>query len=125
MTVAVEGAFERLGVKAIGTCSQHRGDADVVVKLEILAAVVRAGCHVGGQLVPVGGRSDEVWVLGRTVAATKGGCCPRRGDAEQLCKQQQCCATKISVQNMEVPKLRDKVKAFLDQHPEFCDSFME
>ena len=97
VTVAVEGAFERLGVKAIGTCSQHRGDADVVVKLEILAAVVRAGCHVGGQLVPVGGRSDEVWVLGRTVAATKGGCCPRRGDAEQLCKQQQCCATKISV----------------------------
>ena len=40
-------------------------------------------------------------------------------------KKEKLSATKISVQNMEVPKLRDKVKAFLDQHPEFCDSFME
>ena len=44
---------------------------------------------------------------------------------QEKAKIEKLSATKISIQNMDVPTLRDKVTAFLDQHPEFCDSFME
>lgn len=47
-------------------------------------------------------------------------------DAQQeKAKKEKLAATKTSVQNMAETKLRSRIAAFLDQHPEFCDSFME
>ena len=39
-------------------------------------------------------------------------------------RREQLSETKSHVQTMNESKLRDKVKAFLDDHPEFCDDFI-
>lgn len=44
---------------------------------------------------------------------------------QEKAKKEKLAATKTSVQNMAETKLRSRIAAFLDQHPEFCDSFME
>ena len=44
---------------------------------------------------------------------------------QEKAKKEKLAATKTSVQNMAETKLRSKITAFLDQHPEFCDSFLE
>ena len=44
---------------------------------------------------------------------------------KEKAKIEKLSATKMSVQNMDVSMLRDKVTVFLDEHPEFCDSFIE
>lgn len=44
---------------------------------------------------------------------------------QEKAKKEKLAATKTSVQHMAEAKLRSRIVAFLDQHPEFCDSFME
>ena len=44
---------------------------------------------------------------------------------QEKAKKEKLAATKTSVQNMAETKLRSRIAAFLDQHLEFCDSFME
>lgn len=44
---------------------------------------------------------------------------------QEKAKKEKLAATKTSVQNMAEAKLRARITAFLDQHPEYCDSFME
>lgn len=44
---------------------------------------------------------------------------------KEKAKKEKLVATKLSVQNMAEGALRSRVAAFLEQHPEFCDSFME
>lgn len=40
-------------------------------------------------------------------------------------KKEKLAAAKIRVQNMAEPVLKNRIKEFLDQHPEFCDVFMK
>lgn len=44
---------------------------------------------------------------------------------QEKAKKEKLAATKTSVQNMAEATLRSRIATFLDQHPEFCDSFME
>ena len=44
---------------------------------------------------------------------------------KEKAKKEKLSAAKMSVQNMDDSILRNKVIAFLDKNPEFCDSFME
>ena len=44
---------------------------------------------------------------------------------KEKAKKEKLAATKISVKNMKETELRNRIAVFLDQHPEFCDSFME
>lgn len=43
---------------------------------------------------------------------------------QEKAKKEKLSATKQSVQHMDESMLRSRISAFLDQHPEFCDSFM-
>ena len=40
-------------------------------------------------------------------------------------KKEKLVSTKNQVRNMNDTILRDRVTAFLDEHPEFCDDFSE
>ena len=44
---------------------------------------------------------------------------------QEKAKKEKLAATKTSVEHMAEAKLRSRITAFLDRHPEFCDSFME
>ena len=44
---------------------------------------------------------------------------------QEKAKREKLAATQTSVRNMAEAKLRSRIAAFLDQHPEFCDNFME
>jgi len=44
---------------------------------------------------------------------------------QEKAKKEKLTAAKNSVQHMPELSLRSKISTFLDQHPEFCDSFME
>ena len=58
LVVAEEGAAERVGLAG----ARHRRDADVVVQLHELADVGSAMADAVGELIPVGGGTDEVGV---------------------------------------------------------------
>ena len=44
---------------------------------------------------------------------------------QEKAKKEKLAGTKASVRNMKDSILRDRVAAFLDAHPEFCDNFAE
>ena len=44
---------------------------------------------------------------------------------QEKAKKEKLAGTKVYVRNMKDSILRDRVAAFLDAHPEFCDSFAE
>ena len=44
---------------------------------------------------------------------------------QEKAKKEKLAGTKNSVRNMQESVLRDRVTAFLDAHPEFCDEFSE
>ena len=44
---------------------------------------------------------------------------------QEKAKKEKLAGTKVYVRNMKDSILRDRVTAFLDAHPEFCDSFAE
>ena len=44
---------------------------------------------------------------------------------QEKAKKEKLAATITSVQKMAEPVLRRRIAAFLEQHPEFCNNFME
>jgi hypothetical protein len=44
---------------------------------------------------------------------------------QEKAKKEKLAGTKNRVRNMNDTALRDRVVAFLDNHPEFCDDFAE
>ena len=44
---------------------------------------------------------------------------------QEKAKKEKLAGAKANVRNMKDSILRDRVAAFLDAHPEFCDSFAE
>ena len=44
---------------------------------------------------------------------------------QEKAKKEKLAATISSIRSMEEPVLRSRIAAFLEQHPEFCDSFIK
>lgn len=44
---------------------------------------------------------------------------------QEKAKKEKLAGTKANIRNMKDSILRDRVTAFLDAHPEFCDNFAE
>ena len=67
------------------------------------------------------GADMSVWTVAELISMQR----MLKNAQKEKAKKEKLSATKASVQRMEEEKLRNRVAVFLDNHPEYCDSFLE